>query len=166
MKKDIKWGTIVIKGLEDGDFNKFTLKQLTAIENGQLAKLIPKEVRKDIGRRSGESRIGRKASEEHREKISLALSGKTKSEKHKKKISENKTGKKQSKEHIEKKKIIFSGEGNPMFGKNHSKKSRKKISQNHAAKRLIKCPHCNRELPGNCYSRYHGDNCKYKNPGQ
>lgn len=120
------------------------------------------EYKKEVGKRSGKSRTGRKADEQHKQSISKGLKGKPKSEEHKKKLSLSKIGKKQSIEHIEKKKIIFSGSGNPMFGKNHSENSRKKISENHGSKIMKTCPHCGKTCGGNNYPRWHGDNCKLK----
>jgi hypothetical protein len=163
MKKEIVWGSIPIIGLEsDEDIQKYGLAQQIAMENGRMRKYIPKEKSAAAGKKSGSSRTGRKASTEHCESISVALKGKPKSEEHCENLSKSKTGKKQSKETIEKKKVIFSGAGNPMYNKNHTKKTRDQISENHGAKVIKKCPHCGKECPANNYPRYHGDNCKLK----
>jgi hypothetical protein len=159
----IIWGSIPIIGLEDGDLTKYSVKTLTAIENGKNAWVNKTEDdKKDIAQRSAKSRTGRKASKEHGDNISKALSGKSKSDEHKLNLAKSKIGKKQSAEIVAKKKEVFKGEGNPMYGKNHKEESIKKITENHAAKKLIKCPHCGKECPGNNYKRYHGDNCKLK----
>lgn len=163
MKKEIIWGSKKIIGLEnDEDIEKYSIAQQRAIENGSMRKYVPKEKSKEYGKKSGQSRLGRKASKEHKDSISKSLKDKPKSEKHKKNMSISKIGKKQSKKTIEKKKKLFSGEGNPMYGKNHSTKSRKKISENHGSKTIKTCPYCGKKCPANNYSRYHGDNCKMK----
>lgn len=163
MTNKIQWGSKKIIGLEtDEDMEKYSIARQRAIENGTMRKYVSKEKSKQYGKQSGKSRLGRKATEEHKIKISNSLKNKPKSKEHKEKLSISKKGKKQSKEVIEKKKIIFSGQGNPMYGKNHSKKSRKKISENHGSKVLKKCPYCNKNCPANNYPRYHGDNCKFK----
>jgi hypothetical protein len=136
---------------------------LNAIENGSNWHKHKSESELEyINTKKSKSHIGLKESDETKQKKSQALKGRKKSKEHKKKLSLSKIGKKLSKKTIEKFKIIFSGEGNPMYGKNHSKKSRKKISENHGAKVIKTCPHCGKECPANNYPRYHGDNCKSK----
>ena len=162
--KKIVWGSIPIIGLEkDEDMKKYSLKALNAVENGSYWHLnkTDKELEK-INNKKSKSHIGLKETEETKQKKSKALKGKLKTDEHKINLSKSKIGKKQSKETIEKKKIIFKGDGNPMFGKNHSSDTKQQISLNHGAKVLKKCPHCGKECPSNNYPRYHGDNCKLK----
>jgi hypothetical protein len=162
--KEIVWGSIPIIGLEtEEDMQKYTLKKITAIENGSIWHLNKSEKElKEINNKKSKSHIGLKESNEVRKKKSDSLKGKLKSDEHKKKISLSKIGTKQSKETIEKKRLIFIGEGNPMYGKNHSIESRNKISLNHGAKVIKTCPYCKKECSANNYPRYHGDNCKLK----
>jgi hypothetical protein len=162
--KEIIWGSIPIIGLEtDDDIKKYSLKSQIAIENGSFWHLNKTDKELEIiNNKKSKSHIGLKEPNEVKKKKSKALKGKPKSEEHKKNLSESMIGKKQSNETIEKKKILFTGEGNPMYGKNHTSESRNKISLNHGAKVIKKCPHCGKECSANNYPRYHGDNCKLK----
>jgi hypothetical protein len=162
-KKEIKWGKLNLKGIDEENLNVFNTKHLTAIENGSnWVNNKTKEELDYINEKKSKSHIGLKEDEETKQKKSEALKGRKLTKEHKKNLSLSKIGKKQSDEHIEKKKIIFKGKNNPMYGKNHSTKSIKKMIKNHPSKNLIKCPHCNKEIGANNYSRYHGDNCKLK----
>ena len=129
-------------------------------KNGLKVLELPIERRLEIYKKSATSRIGRKATFDHCFAISSGLKGKSKSKEHCENLSKSKKGKKQSQETIEKKKVIFSGTGNPMYGKNHTNKTREQISKNHGAKQIKKCPHCGKECGSNNYPRWHGDNCK------
>jgi len=131
-------------------------------KNGLKVLDLPIERRLFIYQKSAQSRTGRKASADHCFSISNSLKGKSKSDEHKKNLSKSKIGKKQSQETIAKKKIIFAGDGNPMYGKNHTDKTRQQISKNHGAKQIKKCPYCGKECGANNYPRWHGDNCKLK----
>jgi hypothetical protein len=159
-----------LEGIDGSRFTKFTDKQLWDFDKrnitGQHLKAAQcwskksEEYRKEVGKRSGQSRLNRQASENHKDKISKGLKGKPKSEEHKKNLSISKIGKKMNNEQKERYKLLFKGERNPMFGKKQSDKSRKKMSDNHYAKKLIQCPYCGYKCAGNNYKRYHGDNCK------
>ena len=97
----------------------------------------PEEYRKEVGKKSGESRLGRKATNEHKQNISNSLKGISKSEEHRKKLSESKKGIKVSDE--TKKKLI------------------------EAANVEYTCVHCNSKVKGaGNLSRWHNDNCKKK----
>jgi hypothetical protein len=131
-------------------------------KNGLKVLDLPIERKLSIYQKSSQSRIGRKSSVDHCLSISNSLKGKPKSTQHRENLSKSKIGKKQSQETIAKKKVIFAGEGNPMYGKNHTDKTRQQISQNHGAKTMKTCPHCGKECGANNYPRYHGDKCKLK----
>jgi len=92
------------------------------------------------------SNTGKKFSEDHKEKISIAHKGKLVSEETKQKMSLN---------HYD-----CNGENNGMYGKTHTKEARKKISE--ANKVKIKCIYCNKEFNRLNYRRWHGKNCKNK----
>lgn len=162
-KKEIKWGKLDLKGIDEENLNVFNTKHLTAIENGSNWVNNKTEEELDyINEKKSKSHIGKKHTDETKEKLSDINKGKKINKTTRKKISLSKIGKKRSEEVVKKMKVIFSGEGNPMYGKNHSTKSIKKMIKNHPSKNLIKCPHCNKEIGANNYSRYHGDNCKLK----
>ena len=129
-------------------------------KNGLKALDLSKEQRADIGRRSGLSRVGRLASDEHKDNISKGLKGKPKSKEHKEKLSIFRTGKKMDETQKERYKLLFKGERNPMYGKTHTEETRKKISNNPAYKIERICPHCNKTIIGTNYFRHHGDRCK------
>lgn len=131
-------------------------------KNGLKALELPIERRLEIYKKSATSRTGRKASFDHCFSISTALKGKPKSKEHCENLSKSKVGKKQSAETIAKKKVIFSGSGNPMYGKTHTEEARKKIASNPAYKIERTCPNCNKTIIGLNYFRHHGDNCKMK----
>lgn len=134
-------------------------------KNGLKALEISPERRLEINKKSAQSRIGRKASEQHKFAISNSLKGKYKSEEHKKNLSLSKIGKKVTEETKRKISVSISGEGNPMFSKTHSKEIRKKISQNHTGYKIERtCPHCNKTIIGTNYFRHHGDKCKLNYP--
>ena len=150
MKKDIKWGSIEIKGMEDGDFNKFSIKQLTAIENAAIATKLniesghyQKYSKSALGTKRteeqslklSENRKGRKLSDEARKNISIGaknrkepskLKGKKRTEEEKKKMSENRMGKGLGR-------IITDGH-------------REKLKE--ALKTKFVCEFCNREIGG------------------
>jgi len=118
------------------------------------------EYKKEVGKRSGKSRTGRKASEQHKKNISNALKGRILSDEHKKNLSISKTGKKMDEGQKERYKLLFKGERNPMYGKTHNEETRKKISNNPAYKIERTCPYCDKTIIGTNYFRHHGDRCK------
>jgi hypothetical protein len=120
----------------------------------------PEEFKKEVGKKSGQSRVGRLASDEHKDNISKGLKGKPKSKEHKEKLSISRTGKKMDEEQKKRYKLLFKGERNPMYGKTHTEETRKKISNNPAYKIERTCPHCNKTIIGTNYFRHHGDRCK------
>lgn len=61
-----------------------------------------------------------------------------------------------------KKKQSLPGEKNGFFGKKHTEEQRKKKSAEKLAAPKIKCYYCNKETDHMNYSRWHGENCKYK----
>jgi group I intron endonuclease len=68
-------------------------------------------------------------SEETRQKISAAQTGKTHTEETKKKISENNMGKKRTAEAKKNISLAKMGDKNPMYGKAHSEEEKQKISE-------------------------------------
>lgn len=108
-------------------------------------------------------------SEETKQRMSKAFSGRIFSEDHKQKIREHRTGTKSSKEarqkmsesrrgkprpvsFSEKMSVIMKGENNPMYGK---PSPRKGISDP-----VIICEYCGKEANRGNYNRWHGDNCR------
>jgi hypothetical protein len=173
VEKSAKNVEVAIKSEGFRNYVNSELKKINASINGKnlaergiaqknLLKILdlPIEKKMETYKKSAQSRTGRKASFDHCFSISTSLKGKSKSKEHIKNMSLSRTGKKQSQETIEKKKVIFSGTGNPMYGKNHTDKTREQISKNHGAKQIKKCPHCGKECGANNYPRWHGDNCK------
>lgn len=76
--------------------------------------------------------FGTRFSEEHKQKISEALSNRKLSKETIARISKSKKGVKFSKEHRKKLSEKTKGEKNPFYGKTHSEETKKKISDNHA----------------------------------
>lgn len=101
MKKDIKWGSIEIKGLEDGDLNKFPLKQVAklGIENpmygkkGNLNPTYGKKKNPDSVQRMRETKKGVPKTEEFKKLIGDIHRGKIVSEETRRKKSEALKGK-------------------------------------------------------------------------
>lgn len=62
-----------------------------------------------------------------------------------------------------KKKLIRSGEDNPMFGKKLSPEMRKAVGEAVKNRKQVTCPHCGKIGKSGIMSRWHFDNCK-KNP--
>ena len=60
------------------------------------------------------------------------------------------------------KKISLPGELNGFFGKTHSAEQRAKKSKEKLDAPKKTCYHCNKSVDAMNYSRWHGDNCKYK----
>ena len=75
-----------------------------------------------------------KHSEEHKNKVSESLTGRTLSEEHRKKLSESMTGKHHTEESKKKMSEAKTGEKHPMFGKHHSEETKNKISEAHIGK--------------------------------
>lgn len=117
----------------------------------------------------GDANRNRVVSEETKKKISTARTGKPLSEDHKKKIGDGLKGK-------------MSGEKNPMYGKKMSPENRKKLQDASRAARLgvpakeetkqkisdslkkrSTCIHCGMESNVSNITRYHMNNCKFKN---
>jgi len=97
----------------------------------------PEEFRKKVGKKSGKSRIGRTASDEHKENISKGLKGKPKSDEHKESLR------------LARLNVVLSDEAKENIAK--------------AARVEYVCPHCNSVVKGKGnLSRWHGDNCKQK----
>lgn len=71
-------------------------------------------------------------------------------------------GKKQSEEHIASRKKALNGRKSGFKDKAHTEKT--KQAQREAALNRSKkqCPHCEKVVAINIYSRWHGDNCKHK----
>jgi NUMOD3 motif len=129
----------------------------------------------------GEGISGYKHSEERKQKISAANTGKTRSKELKNKISQKNKGNKhcigryisddtrnkisignKGKTHSEetKKKMALRMMGNTYtLGYKHTEETRKKMV---LSKVIMVCPHCNKSIDKSNYTRWHGDKCKYK----
>lgn len=137
-----------------------------------------------------EANIGRKFTDEHRNKLKKPKTEDHKSKLRKPKNNAEKMGKyertldikeKMSKSHIG----LQSGENNPMFGKTHSdevkiaqsermknnqygkgwiasEETRAKMSARAKNRKSTVCPHCEGSYIGSNYTRWHGNNCKLK----
>ena len=98
---------------------------------------ISNEKRKEISKKSAESRRGRKATDQHRQNISNSLKGRSFSEEHKQNI-------RLSKQHV-----VLSKEALDNIAK--------------AAKVEYTCNVCGAKVKGaGNLSRWHNDNCKHK----
>lgn len=100
----------------------------------------------------GDGAMGRKQTEETRQKIAESLRGIPHTQERRKKQSLAKVGKSQSTESNIKRSIAFSGEKNPFFGKKHSPESLEKIAKAshnryHTTKQIKKvtCVFCKEE---------------------
>lgn len=119
--------------------------------------------------------------------------GKSHSPETKEKIREKAKKRRASKELKDHYSKIRKGEGNPMYGKTHTAHARQKISDANKGERVGKdnffygkthtaetkkrisaarksqpkttCPHCSKTVDPSNYKRWHGNNCKYFNPG-
>ena len=134
---------LMLNDLSDKKLAKMSDSYLESIENKYYLKGVEvwsnqsDERHKEVGKKSGNSRLGRKASNEHKKNISDALKGVPKSEEHRKKLSDAK------------KNVVLSEEA----------KSRIRA----AARVEYHCSHCNSNIKGRGnFSRWHGDNCKKK----
>lgn len=111
-------------------------------------------------KRKSEALKGKVRSKEHSENISKSLSGRTVSEDVKDKISKSTKGIPKTKEHSEK--IRAS-----LVGKPHDQERIDKRRQTIKNKPVTSCPHCNKQgQEGSNMTRYHFDNCKFKNQSQ
>ena len=107
--------------------------------------------------------FGRKFSEEHRQKISKALSKRKLSKETIARISQSKKGRKLSEEHRQKISEKTKGENNPFYGKSHSEETKRKISENHADFKGGKSPRAKKVI---CEDREFdcvGDFCNFYN---
>lgn len=89
-KKEPKWNVLPIKGLEDGDFNKFTIQFLAKSENGiaSRGRKVSEETKKLISQNGKGKTLGRKTSEETKKKIGESSKNRFFSEESRKKKSE------------------------------------------------------------------------------
>lgn len=97
---------------------------------------------------------GREFSAEHKEKISVARTGSKASEATKQKMSEAKKGKPRPKSWHEKMAGKFLGENNPMYGKPSPMRGKHFPT--------ITCEHCGKEASKGNYLRWHGAKCKHQ----
>jgi len=121
MKKDIKWGSIEIKGLEDGDFNKFPYKELKHIEHSANMKGVNNPM---FGKEGALK--GKKFSDEHKQKIGEKHKDKFVSEDTRKKLSKINKGKKLSEETKEKCRQSSIGVN---LGRKHTEETKQKLSK-------------------------------------
>lgn len=148
MKKDIKWGSIKIKGLEDGDFNKFSIKQLTAIENAAIATKL--NIENGHYQKYSKAALGTKRTEEQKKKMSKSSKGRKLSDEAKKKIADKAKGrisklrgKKRTEEQKKKMSENRMGKG---VGRIITDEHRQKLKE--ALKTKFVCEFCNREIGG------------------
>jgi len=113
--------------------------------------------------------LGKKHTEESKQKMSKSKKGKPKTTEHNLKNSLSHRGeknpfygKKHTQESIEKIRKASTGKNNPMYGKQHSDEVKQKISQINKGKKRVKvtCPHCGKVGGGPGMKMYHFDNCK------
>jgi len=111
-----------------------------------------------------------------------ALLGRKFTEEHKQKIAESNKGQKRSKEARQKMSDIAkkrTGDKNPFYGKTHKKETKEKISKANTGKiqseeiklrksmimknkPKIKCEYCNRDFDAGNYKKSHGEKCRMK----
>jgi group I intron endonuclease len=97
---------------------------------------------------------GRQFSEQHRAKISAARAGAKASQEAKQKMAEARTGKPRPQSWHEKMAGKFLGENNPMYGKPSPMRGKKFPT--------TACEHCGKEASKGNYLRWHGINCKQR----
>ena len=148
MNKDIKWGSIEIKGLEDGNFDKFSIKQLTAIENAAIATKL--NIENGHYEKFKYSSLGKKRTEETKSKLSKASKGRKLSDEAKNKIREKATGrvsKLRGKKRTDEEKLKMSenrkGKG---LGRVITDEHKEKLKESLRTKFI--CEICNREIGG------------------
>lgn len=166
MKKDITWGSIPIIGLEDENYNKLSIKQLTAIENATNATKL--NIENGHYKKYSKAALGTKRTEEERKKMSKSFKGRKLSEQAKqnmsiaaknRKVPSKLKGKKRTEE--EKIKISENRKGKGI-GRIMSNEHKEKLKEFLKIKYI--CKYCNREIGGRAnFIRYHNDNCKMKN---
>ncbi len=71
-------------------------------------------------------------------------------------------GRKQTPEEIQMRKIINSGENNPMFGKTHSEKTKNKMKGKRGPQKILTCPHCGLTGGASRLKSCHFEKCKKK----
>jgi hypothetical protein len=110
----------------------------------------------------GFSTAGTNLSPETKQKISEAQKGVPKSDEHKQKMSE--AHKNMSDETRQKMSEAKTSENHPMFGKEQTPEHRQKISESRKGvpQEQVECPHCGKIGGISNMTRYHFDNCKYK----
>jgi hypothetical protein len=180
MKKEIKWGSIPIIGLEtDEDLNKFSFIELNHIEQSEKMKGINNPIHyinnpfknPEIQKKIHQNNIGKKRNEESKIKISKSHIGKIATNDTKIKMSETRKGIKKTKEHIEKIKNSNIGkkrsiEHCEMMSNKLKGKPAPQTSKTNSIMNSLKftCPYCFREIGGRAnFIRFHNDNCKMKN---
>lgn len=107
-------------------------------------------------------------SEETKYKISIAQVGRKLSEEHKQKLSEARKkhsgpnkGKKLSLDHREKLRDRKLGKNNPNFGKERPETQKEAMRKYNASLPTVICPHCGKNGQKNVMIRWHFDNCIY-----
>jgi len=136
--KEIVWGSIPIKGLEDGDFNKFPIEYFNR-SDAHKGRIVSNETREKFSkihkgkkisdeqkRKQSELLKGKKFSEEHKQKIGAKHKGKIVSENTRKKLSKINKGKKLSEEAKEKCRQSSIGVN---LGRKHTQETKDKLSK-------------------------------------
>lgn len=119
--------------------------------------------------------FGTNISQEHKDAISVAHTGKIVSTETREKLATLRKGKPLSEETKEKLSIINTGEKNHFYGKKHTEETKEKLrgpkTNEHKEKLkdslltnfpVRECPHCKLVGSGTAMNRYHFDNCKNK----
>lgn len=166
------------KGESNGMYGKTHTSEARRIQSEKARGYTHTE---DAKRRMSESHIGMSPSNKGmptsdvvKKKISDALQGRVPwnkgipmtddiKDKIRKTVNENQY--RHSPEIIQKISDRMSGENNPMFGHVYTKAEREKLSNSATGlkRKIIECPHCGKRGGSNGMTRYHFDNCKYKN---
>jgi ribosomal protein L37AE/L43A len=103
-------------------------------------------------------------SDETRQKMSEAQKGVPKSDETRQKMSEANKGKELSPETRQKISEALAGENHHMYGKKLSPEHRQKLSEANKGvpQEQVQCPHCGKLGGKRLMTRWHFDNCKYK----
>lgn len=187
MIKDITWGSIPIIGLEDENYNKFSLldlakndiKKYGAINSKNMRGLnnpihkmkVNPSHRPEVIEKIVQKTTGQKRNDETKLKISKSKTGKKATNETKLKMSKTRKGVSRNIESVKKGAASNTGKKRTEEQKKHFSLIRKGVPQPKTSETNSKmnslifvCPHCQREIGGRAnFIRFHNDNCKMKN---